>query len=137
MRFHTCYSINVAPRVHDLEMKQFVDLMLKIRAQAYLDRGGESAPRARVAVWKDVKLPDDKILIPGVVSHCVYQVEHPELVASASSASRGGRTRAGDRRHRLRLRHLGRGTRCIRTWLGQSSLPWEGARIATSRLWSR
>ena len=48
IRFHTCYSVNIAPRVHDFELKHFVDLMLKVRAGAYRHRGGESAPRARM-----------------------------------------------------------------------------------------
>ena len=46
VRFHTCYSVNIAPRVHDFELKHFVDLMLQIRAGAYRDRGGQPAPRA-------------------------------------------------------------------------------------------
>ena len=46
VRFHTCYSVNVAPRVYDFELKHFVDLMLKINACAYLDRGRQPAPRA-------------------------------------------------------------------------------------------
>ena len=49
VRFHTCYSTNVAPRVHDFELKHFADLMLKIARAGLPDRGGEPAPRARVA----------------------------------------------------------------------------------------
>src|SRR5215203_3007533 len=81
VRFHTCYSINVAPRVHDLELKHYVDLMLNVRAQAYSIEAANPRHEHEWRLWQDVKLPDDKILIPGVVSHCVYQVEHPELVA--------------------------------------------------------
>ena len=43
VRFHTCYSINVAPRIHDLELKHYVDLMLRPRAGLF-DRGRQSAP---------------------------------------------------------------------------------------------
>jgi len=81
VRLHVCYSVNVAPRVHDLELKHFVDLMLKVRAQAYSFEASNPRHEHEWRVWQEVKLPDDKILIPGVVSHCVYQVEHPELVA--------------------------------------------------------
>lgn len=81
VRFHTCYSVNIAPRVHDFELKHFVDLMLKVKAQAYVIEGANPRHEHEWAIWKDVKLPDDKILIPGVVSHCVHLVEHPELVA--------------------------------------------------------
>ena len=81
VRFHTCYSVNIAPRVHDFELKHFVDLMLKIRAGAYLIEAANPRHEHEWQVWQEVKLPDDKILIPGVVSHCVHLVEHPELVA--------------------------------------------------------
>jgi 5-methyltetrahydropteroyltriglutamate--homocysteine methyltransferase len=81
VRFHTCYSVNIAPRVHDFELKHFVDLMLKVKAQAYVIEGANPRHEHEYAIWNDVKLPDDKILIPGVVSHCVHLVEHPELVA--------------------------------------------------------
>lgn len=81
VRFHVCYSVNVAPRVHDLELKHFVDLMLNVRAQAYSFEASNPRHEHEWQVWQAVKLPADKILIPGVVSHCVYQVEHPELVA--------------------------------------------------------
>ena len=109
-RFHTCYSTNVAPRVHDLELQALR------RPDAEDQRAG--ATRFEAAnprhehewqVWEEVKLPDDKVLIPGVVSHCVALVEHPELVAQriVRFAERG-RPRARDRIERLRLRHLRR-----------------------------
>ena len=81
VRFHTCYSVNIAPRMHDFELKHFVDLMLQIRAGAYVIEGANPRHEHEWQVWQDVKLPDGKILIPGVVSHCIHLVEHPELVA--------------------------------------------------------
>jgi 5-methyltetrahydropteroyltriglutamate--homocysteine methyltransferase len=81
VRFHTCYSVNIAPRVFDFELKHFVDLLLQIRAGAYLFEAANPRHEHEWEVWREVKLPDDKILIPGVVSHCVHLVEHPELVA--------------------------------------------------------
>lgn len=81
VRFHTCYSVNVAPRVHDFELKHFVDLMLKINAAAYVIEAANPRHEHEWQVWENVKLPDDKLLVPGVVSHCVHLVEHPELVA--------------------------------------------------------
>ena len=81
VRFHTCYSVNIAPRVHDFELKHFVDLMLQIRAGAYLIEAANPRHEHEWQVWQDVKLPDGKLLIPGVVSHCIHLVEHPELVA--------------------------------------------------------
>ena len=81
VRFHTCYSVNVAPRVYDFELKHFVDLMLSINASAYLIEGANPRHEHEWQIWQDTKLPDGKILVPGVVSHCVHLVEHPELVA--------------------------------------------------------
>ena len=81
VRFHTCYSVNIAPRVHDFELRHFVDLMLRIRAGAYVIEAANPRHEHEWEVWKETELPEGKILIPGVVSHCVHLVEHPELVA--------------------------------------------------------
>jgi 5-methyltetrahydropteroyltriglutamate--homocysteine methyltransferase len=81
VRFHTCYSTNVAPRVHDLELRHYVDLMLRINACGLSFEAANPRHEHEWEVWKEVKLPDDKVLLPGVVSHCITLVEHPELVA--------------------------------------------------------
>jgi len=81
VRFHTCYSVNIAPRVSDLELKHFVDLMLKIKAQAYSIEAANPRHEHEYHVWEDIKFPEGKILIPGVVAHTTNCVEHPELVA--------------------------------------------------------
>jgi len=81
VRFHTCYSTNVAPRVHDFELRHFVDLMLQIRAGAYSFEASNPRHEHEWQVWETVSLPDEKVLVPGVVSHCITLVEHPELVA--------------------------------------------------------
>lgn len=81
IRFHTCYSTNVAPRVHDLELRHYVDLLLQINAGGYSFEASNPRHEHEWAVWREVKLPQDKVLIPGVVSHCISLVEHPELVA--------------------------------------------------------
>lgn len=81
VRFHTCYSINMGPRVHDLELKDFADIMLKIRAGAYSFEAANPRHEHEWRVWEDVKLPEGKLLIPGVISHTTVLVEHPDLVA--------------------------------------------------------
>ena len=81
VRFHTCYSVNIAPRVFDFELKHFVDLMLRIRARAYVIEAANPRHEHEWQVWQETPLPDSKVLIPGVVSHCIHLVEHPELVA--------------------------------------------------------
>jgi len=81
VRFHTCYSVNIAPRVFDFELRHFVDLMLRVRAGAYVIEAANPRHEHEWQVWQDTPLPDGKVLIPGVVSHCIHLVEHPELVA--------------------------------------------------------
>jgi 5-methyltetrahydropteroyltriglutamate--homocysteine methyltransferase len=81
VRFHTCYSVNIAPRVFDFELKHFIDLLLQVQAGAYVFEAANPRHEHEWELWRDAKLPDDKILIPGVVSHCIHLVEHPELVA--------------------------------------------------------
>jgi 5-methyltetrahydropteroyltriglutamate--homocysteine methyltransferase len=81
VRFHTCYSVNIAPRAFDFELKHFVDLMLAIRAGAYVIEASNPRHEHEWQVWEDTRLPDGKLLIPGVVSHCIHLVEHPQLVA--------------------------------------------------------
>jgi 5-methyltetrahydropteroyltriglutamate--homocysteine methyltransferase len=81
IRFHTCYGINMGPRIHDMELKDIVDIILKIRAGAYSFEAANPRHEHEWKVWKNVKLPDGKILIPGVISHSTVLVEHPELVA--------------------------------------------------------
>jgi 5-methyltetrahydropteroyltriglutamate--homocysteine methyltransferase len=81
IRFHTCYGINMGPRIHDMELKDIVDIILKIRAGAYSFEASNPRHEHEWKVWKNVKLRDGKILIPGVISHSTILVEHPELVA--------------------------------------------------------
>ena len=81
IRHHTCYGINMGPRVHDLELKDVVDVILNIRAGAYSFEAANPRHEHEWTVWERVKLPDGKSLIPGVISHSTVLVEHPELVA--------------------------------------------------------
>ena len=71
----------MGPRIHDMELKDIVDIILKINAGAYSFEAANPRHEHEWKVWKDVKLPDGKILIPGVISHSTILVEHPELVA--------------------------------------------------------
>jgi 5-methyltetrahydropteroyltriglutamate--homocysteine methyltransferase len=81
VRFHTCYSINMGPRVHDMELRDIVDLILDIEAGAYSFEAANPRHEHEWRVWRDVDLPDDKLLIPGVVTHSSVLVEHPDTVA--------------------------------------------------------
>jgi len=81
IRYHTCYGINIGPRVHDMELKDVIDVILEIEAGAYSFEAANPRHEHEWAVWKDAELPDGAILIPGVITHSTVLVEHPELVA--------------------------------------------------------
>jgi 5-methyltetrahydropteroyltriglutamate--homocysteine methyltransferase len=95
IRFHTCYSINMGPRVHDMELKDIVDVILKVRAGAYSFEAANPRHEHEWEVWRDAKLPEQKILIPGVITQSTVLVEHPQLVAQriARFAAAVGRER--------------------------------------------
>jgi 5-methyltetrahydropteroyltriglutamate--homocysteine methyltransferase len=81
IRHHTCYGINMGPRVHDMEVKDLIDIILKIKAGAYSFEAANPRHEHEWKIWGNAKLPKDAILIPGVISHSTVLVEHPELVA--------------------------------------------------------
>jgi 5-methyltetrahydropteroyltriglutamate--homocysteine methyltransferase len=81
IRYHTCYGINMGPRTSDLELKHFVDLVLGVRAGAYSFEAANPRHEHEWQLWETVKLPDDKLIIPGVITHTSVLVEHPEVVA--------------------------------------------------------
>lgn len=81
VRYHLCWGSWHGPHAYDLELKHIVDLMLMVKAQAYLIEGGNVRHDHEWALWKDVKLPEGKILMPGVISHSTETIEHPELIA--------------------------------------------------------
>ena len=109
IRHHTCYGINMGPRVHDMEVKHLLDIILKINAGAYSFEAANPRHEHEWKIWGNAKLPKDKVLIPGVISHSTVLVEHPELVAERIVRfAKPGREGARDRRLGLRLRHLRR-----------------------------
>jgi 5-methyltetrahydropteroyltriglutamate--homocysteine methyltransferase len=79
--YHICWGSWHGPHTHDLPLKHVVDLMLNVKAGAYSVEAANPRHEHEWKIWKDVKLPKGKILIPGVVSHASNVVEHPELVA--------------------------------------------------------
>lgn len=81
VRYHICWGSWHGPHTHDLPLKHVVDLMLKVRVQAYSVEAANPRHEHEWKIWREVKLPAGKILIPGVVSHASNVVEHPELVA--------------------------------------------------------
>ena len=81
IRYHLCWGSWHGPHAHDLEMIHLVDIMLKVKAQAYLFEAANARHEHEYDVWQRVTLPADKILVPGCVTHSTDVVEHPELVS--------------------------------------------------------
>jgi 5-methyltetrahydropteroyltriglutamate--homocysteine methyltransferase len=81
IRFHICWGNAPGPHHNDVPLKDVVDLMLKVKAQAYSVEAANPRHAHEWEVWENVKLPDGKILIPGVIDTVTSHVEHPELVA--------------------------------------------------------
>jgi 5-methyltetrahydropteroyltriglutamate--homocysteine methyltransferase len=81
IRYHICWGSWPGPHVSDVALRDIVDLILKVRAGAYVIESANPRHEHEWQVWKDVKLPAGRILIPGVISHATNVVEHPELVS--------------------------------------------------------
>jgi 5-methyltetrahydropteroyltriglutamate--homocysteine methyltransferase len=81
VRYHICWGSWHGPHSTDIPLRDIVDLVLRVRAQAYVIEAANVRHEHEYHIWEDVKLPEGKILIPGVVSHATNVLEHPELVA--------------------------------------------------------
>jgi 5-methyltetrahydropteroyltriglutamate--homocysteine methyltransferase len=81
VRYHICWGSMNTPHTTDIPLREVIDLVLKVKAQAYSIEAANPRHEHEWMVWQDVKLPEGKILIPGIVSHQTNVVEHPELVA--------------------------------------------------------
>ena len=132
VRYHICWGGWHGPHTTDLPLKDIVGLLLQIRAGAYLIEAANARHEHEWRVWEQVKLPEGKILIPGVVSHATNVVEHPELVAERilRFANLVGRENV------IAGTDCGLGGRLHRqlVWAKLKALS-EGARLATRRLW--
>jgi 5-methyltetrahydropteroyltriglutamate--homocysteine methyltransferase len=139
VRFHTCYSIDVGPRIHEMALKDIVDIIFKINAGAYAFEAANPRHEHEYHVFERVKLPPGKILIPGVISHTTNLVEHPELIAEriVRFAKLVGRENViagadcGFAASALRFND----THPSVAWLKFAALA-EGARLATRELWN-
>jgi 5-methyltetrahydropteroyltriglutamate--homocysteine methyltransferase len=81
IRHHTCHGINMGPRVHEMEFKDHVEIVLKINAGGYSFEAANPRHEHEWRVWETLKLPAGKVIIPGVVTQSSVLVEHPVLVA--------------------------------------------------------
>ena len=81
VRYHLCWGSWQGPHLHDLGLRDIVDLLLRVKAQAYSVEAATPRHAYEWRIWEDVKLPAGKVLIPGVIAHTTAVVEHPETVA--------------------------------------------------------
>ena len=133
IRFHICWGSYHGPHLHHIPLKEVIDLVLKVRAQVYSIEAATPAHEHEWRVFRDVKLPEGKALMPGVVGHCSDFVEHPRLVAD----------RLIKYANLVGKENVIAGTDCgIPPRVGHPSVGWakyeamvEGARLATRELW--
>ena len=135
VRFHTCWGSYKGPHKYDVSLRDMIDLILKVKAVGYSIEASNPMHEHEWTVWKDVKLPDGKVLIPGVIGHASDFIEHPELVAQ----------RLVRYANIVGKENLMAGTDCgIGSRVGHAKICWakfeamaEGARIATKELWGK
>jgi len=134
IRFHLCWGSWHGPHVTDLPMRDIVDLMLTVKCQAYSFEAANVRHEHEWSIWRDVKLPDDKLILPGIVSHATNVVEHPDLVAERilRFANIVGRERV------IASTDCGLGGRLHPeiAWAKLETLA-QGSQIASRQLWSR
>ena len=132
IRYHICWGSWHGAHAYDLPLREIVDILLTVKAQGYAIEAANARHEHEWQVWQDVKLPDGKILIPGVVAHATNGIEHPELVAwrIKNFTSVVGRD------------NLIAGTDCGLGYRVHPQIAWaklktlsEGARLAAKDLW--
>jgi 5-methyltetrahydropteroyltriglutamate--homocysteine methyltransferase len=133
VRHHFCWGSWHGAHIHDLPLKEVVDLIFDVRAQAYSFEAGNVRHQHEWQIWKDVSLPEGKFIVPGVVSHATNLVEHPELIAQRiknfSAAVGAKNVVAGT--------DCGLGSRLHEdlVWAKLAALA-DGARLASKALWA-
>ncbi len=132
VRYHMCWGSWQGPHTTDIALRDIVEVMLRIKAQAYSIEAGNVRHEHEYKVWRDVKLPAGKILIPGVVSHATNVIEHPELVTDriVSYANAVGRENV------IAGTDCGLGGR-VHPQIARAKLEalHEGAQLASKQLW--
>jgi 5-methyltetrahydropteroyltriglutamate--homocysteine methyltransferase len=139
VRYHVCWGSWNAPHTTDVPVAKIVELVLRVHAQAYSLEAANPRHEHEWQVWKDVKLPRGKLLIPGLISHATNVVEHPELVAwridnFVSVVGRDNIIASSDCGFSQSYNHM-RVHPSVQ-WAKLQALA-EGARIATRRHWSQ
>ncbi len=140
VRFHTCYGIDEGPRTTDVPLKDMVDLILRIRASAYSFEAANPRHEHEYHVWETTRLPDGKLLIPGVIGHVSNIVEHPEWIAERIVRF----ARIVGRENVIAGSDCGFSSQATTTPNVHPTVVWakframaEGANLATKQLWGR
>jgi 5-methyltetrahydropteroyltriglutamate--homocysteine methyltransferase len=81
VRFHTCYGINEGPRLYEAALSDIIDYVLKINAGSYSFEAANPRHEHEYHLFERVKVPEGRVLCPGVITHASNIVEHPELIA--------------------------------------------------------
>ena len=138
VRLHTCYGLNHGPRLRDLPLAEVVPFMLKIEAGAYSFEVANPRHQHEWRLWEDVRLPDGKILMPGLLGHATNYVEHPELIAEYI----GRYARLVGRENVIASADCGFSSRATFAPEVHPTVVWaklaalsQGAALATTRLW--
>jgi 5-methyltetrahydropteroyltriglutamate--homocysteine methyltransferase len=134
VRHHFCWGSWHGAHTHDLPLKEIIDLVLDVRAQAVSFEAGNVRHEHEWTLWKDIKLPPGKIIVPGVISHATNIVEHPELIAQRIKNF----AEAVGRENVIAGTDCGLGSRVHDdlVWAKLAALT-EGARLASKALWTR
>ena len=139
MRMHVCWGSTVAPHHTDVEIKDIIDIVLSGRPQAVSFPAANARHEHEWKIWRDVKLPSGKIIIPGVIDSTVNTVEHSEVVADRILNF----TSVVGRENVIAGVDCGFGTFAGRVqvdskivWMKLQSLA-EGARRASKHLWAK
>jgi 5-methyltetrahydropteroyltriglutamate--homocysteine methyltransferase len=139
IRLHTCYGLNHGPRIHDLDFRDIAPLMLQVNAGAYSFEVANPRHQHEWKIWRDIPLPEGKILIPGFLGHATNYVEHPELIADQIELYAG----IVGRENVIAGADCGFSSRASFHPEVHPTVVWEkfralaeGARLASQRLWS-
>jgi 5-methyltetrahydropteroyltriglutamate--homocysteine methyltransferase len=139
VRHHTCYGLNHGPRLTDPDLVYVAPFMLRVKCQAHSFEVANPRHQHEWRIWEDIKLPDDRILMPGLLGHANNYVEHPQLIAEYIVRYAGivGRERV------VASADCGFSSRASYAPEVHPSVAWEklkalsqGAEIASRQLWS-
>jgi 5-methyltetrahydropteroyltriglutamate--homocysteine methyltransferase len=140
VRFHTCYGINEGPRLFEASLAEVIDYVLKVNAGSYSFEAANPRHEHEYHLFEQVKLPDGKVICPGVITHASNIVEHPELICErllrfANLVGRANVIAAAD---------CGFSSQALYRTEVHSTVVWEkfkamrqGADLASKRLWGR